>query len=206
MFERLLNFIFPKPKKVSRLEETTPGALLKKARLATDSPEPWIENIFMYKDPVIHDLVWQLKFHRNKKVAKLFADIISDHLAENISDDETFSRNKTVIIPIPSSKTRMRKKGFNQTFLICNYLQTVPVCKNILVRKKHSLPQSHIKNRGARLENIRGCFSVQNTDDLKNKNIILLDDVTTTGATLREARNALKKHGAKTVTAITIAH
>lgn len=206
MFEKLLTLLFPTPSSVAKLESLTPAALFSKAGRAPRSHETWIESIFSYKDPLVHDLIWQLKFHRNTKVAKLFADTLTDHIAETISDTELFSRKQAVLIPIPSSKKRMKEKGFNQTFLVCDYLGTIPIRKDILIRTKHTPPQSRIKDKTERLKNSKNCFAVKKNADLVNKHIILFDDVTTTGATLSEARKTLLSSGAKNVTAITIAH
>jgi len=66
--------------------------------------------------------------------------------------------------------------------------------------------QAQIENRQKRIKNIIGSFAVKNKDIIKNRNIILIDDVTTTGATLNEAKKVLREAGAKKIIAFTIAH
>ena len=85
---------------------------------------------------------------------------------------------------------------------------------NILIKPKETEHQARIGNRAKRLKNIIGCFAIKsdkqnttkNIDRIKGKNIILIDDITTTGATLNEARKILKKAGARKVIAFTVAH
>ena len=82
--------------------------------------------------------------------------------------------------------------------------------KDFLIKPKETEHQARIENRKERLKNIQGSFAVKNTanniNSIKNKNIILIDDITTTGATLAEARKVLKQAGARKVIAFTVAH
>ena len=77
---------------------------------------------------------------------------------------------------------------------------------NALEKIRHTAPQSSIKNRALRLQNLSGCFSIPHPEKVRGKNIILIDDVTTTGSTLAEARSVLLSAGARSVHAIAIAH
>ena len=77
---------------------------------------------------------------------------------------------------------------------------------NILIKIKETEHQANIKERKDRLKNLSGSFSVKNAEMIKSRNIILIDDVITTGATLSEARKTLKQFGAKKIIAFTVAH
>lgn len=106
-----------------------------------------------------------------------------------------FSDN--LIMPVPLSKKRLRWRGFNQAELLARKVSARYGLKldNInLIRVKHKPPQAKL-NEINRLKNIKGCFSWQG-GDLNKKNIILIDDVVTTGATLNECAKALKAAGA----------
>lgn len=113
-----------------------------------------------------------------------------------------------IVIPIPLSKKRFKERGFNQSELIAqnfaNYFG-FKFEKNVLYRNKHSKPQSAINDFNLRKQNVFNCFAVLNKDLIKNKNIILIDDVLTSGATLGEAVKVLKKSGAKFVLALVVA-
>lgn len=206
MLHTLIDFLFPRPRKTRALETLSPAALVEKARTSPPPPEPWIESMFDYRDQTVRELIWECKFKKNKKAAKLFADLLQERLVADIADRELFFKTRSIIIPIPSPRSRRNKKGFNQTELIANYLTGLPVRKDILARSRSAQPQSRIKNRAERLQNVVGTFHVAKPSAVKNNMFILLDDVTTTGATLREAHKMLLESGAQEVTAVTVAH
>jgi len=116
------------------------------------------------------------------------------------------------IIPIPLHSKRMRWRGFNQSLLLAEYIGKnitpgikVPILSDALYRNKNTSSQMKIKNYQKRKENIFNAFSVINKKAVERKNIFLIDDIATTGATLFECASILKKAGAKKVFAIVIA-
>ena len=176
--------------------------------------EKWIFPLYDYRHPTIKKSVWLLKYKGKKRLAKVFAEIIYGRIIEELTDLLVFENfQKPILIPIPLAQKRERERGFNQAVLICQKLMeldkntgTFKLAKNVLIKPKDGIHQAKIENRSERLKNIVGCFSVKNSERIKNKNIILIDDVTTTGATLKEARKILKQNGAKKIIAFTIAH
>jgi ComF family protein len=121
-----------------------------------------------------------------------------------------------VIIPVPLHIRRLRWRGFNQSELLAHYLGKnilpnleIPVLGNILIRNRYTKPQMHIRNRQERLTNLKDAFifndNLFKNDIIKEKNIFLVDDVITTGSTLIECAQVLKKAGAKKVYAIVLA-
>jgi len=111
-----------------------------------------------------------------------------------------------LIIPVPLHPRRLRWRGFNQSELLANYIGenltpglVIPILKNILIRKKDTAPQMQVKNYKDRRENIRNAFAVQNPSGILNKNILLIDDIATTGSTLFECARVLKESGAKKI-------
>jgi len=80
------------------------------------------------------------------------------------------------------------------------------LANNILIKPKETEHQARIRDRRERLKNIAGSFAVKNNEKIKGKNIILIDDILTTGATLSEAKKVLKQAGARKVIAFTVAH
>lgn len=142
------------------------------------------------------NLIRELKFKRNKKIAKFLADLLASYLKKlplAFADYE--------ILAVPLSATRQRERGFNQAELIAEELSplvSVPILQGGLTRTKHSTPQSEIRGRKDRLRNVAGAFSAD-TELVSGKNIILLDDVITSGATMFEAARALKSAGAERI-------
>ena len=112
-------------------------------------------------------------------------------------------------VPIPLHPSRYRHRGFNQAEVIAHSFGKrleIPVDTNILIRTKKTIPQVEMKDREKRLANMKDVFSFNNSQLVtRNSRIFLVDDVFTTGATLRSAASVLKHEGAKFVWGITIA-
>jgi len=116
-----------------------------------------------------------------------------------------------IIIPIPLHTRRLRWRGFNQSFLLARHLSTnllpqfeIPL-KECLVRNRYTSPQMEIKDYHSRKQNLADAFSMAAKEKVKNKTILLVDDVATTGSTIFECAKVLKKAGAKEVFAIVVA-
>jgi len=109
-------------------------------------------------------------------------------------------------MPIPLHKRRLRWRGFNQAEKIAKILSdklNIPLVNNKLIRIKYNQPQAKI-NSQKRKNNIIGCFQY-NGESLEEKNIILVDDVVTSGSTLNECAKVLKEKGAQEVWGICVA-
>ncbi len=154
-----------------------------------------------YKEPITRTLIHRLKFARDRDAAKPLAQLLIQHITETNMDYRTCE-----IIPIPLSKRRERSRGFNQSELIAKHISDklkIPLNK-LLLRTRHSSPQSETNDADERAINVKGAFDVRSMQ-LCPKKIILLDDVTTSGATFREAATTLKKAGARTIYAVAVA-
>lgn len=177
--------------------------------------EEWIFPIFDYRHPYTKKALWFLKYKKGRKFAEIFAEILYGKILEELSELSLMENFRDpVLIPIPLSKQRHRERGYNQAELIAKGLAFLDKGENfqlrtdILIKSKDTPHQTQIKNRSKRLENVIGTFMVQTGKEelIKNKNIILIDDILTTGATLTEAKKILRKSGARKVIAFTVAH
>lgn len=119
-----------------------------------------------------------------------------------------------LIIPVPLHKRRLRWRGYNQSALLANQVAKsiapgleIPVAENVIFRSRHTPPQMKIKKLSQRVENVSGAFALfplpQNF--LKGKNILLVDDVCTTGSTLFECAKVLSAKRPKSISAIVLA-
>jgi competence protein ComFC len=169
--------------------------------------------LFNYKNAIIKKALWSLKYKNNKEVGKIFARILYDKILEELSDEKLFSNfQNPLLIPIPLSKKRLKTRGFNQSEIIAQEMSVLDnsnsftFTKDVLYKIKDTPSQVSIKDKEKRLRNLHGCFSVNSDKNIKDKNIILIDDITTTGATIAEAKKILLSAGAKKVIAFTIAH
>lgn len=183
--------------------------------LAERESAKWIFPIFDYRHPPVKKALWLLKYKNKKGFAPTFAEILYGNILEELSDLSVMENFKNAImIPIPLSKKRYRERGYNQAELLCKELVKLDnginfkLESNILIKPKDTEHQARIKNRSERLKNIIGSFSItyQGEPLVKGRNIILIDDILTTGATLTEAKKVLKKAGARKIIAFTVAH
>jgi len=173
----------------------------------------WIFSFFDYRHPPIKKAVWFLKYKGRRGLAGVCAEVMYGRILEELADLSVMENfHNPILIPIPLSQKRRRERGFNQAELICNELvkldnnENYRLERNILIKPRDTKHQAHIENRTERLRNVVGSFFVKNIEQIKSRNIILIDDVTTTGATLEEAKKILKQNGAKKIIAFTIAH
>ncbi len=114
--------------------------------------------------------------------------------------------NDNLVVPVPLSKKRLRWRGFNQAELLAQRVAGkygLALDNNSLVRIKHKKPQAKL-DEIHRLENIKNCFEWQGSK-INKKNIILIDDVVTTGSTLNECAKVLKASGAGEVWGLVVA-
>lgn len=166
--------------------------------------------IFAYQHPVVKHAIHLLKYRGGKILARDLAKLLHQHL--NLEQNS----EKFLVIPIPSSKNREKKRGYNQARELARELvklapDKLKLAENILIKTRETVSQVKTKNREARLKNLQGAFAIlenQNQimrEKITNQQIILLDDVITTGATMQEARKVLLQAGARNVLALSLA-
>lgn len=113
-----------------------------------------------------------------------------------------------LLVPVPLHQKRYKTRGFNQAELIAKHLSQlwhIPYDATVLKRVRNTRPQVELKKKD-RQSNIKGAFEVCDSKKVKDRKIVLVDDVFTTGATLTECARVLKKKKASTIWVFTIAH
>lgn len=159
---------------------------------------------FPYTEPA-KSLVVKLKYKKLHSLANTMMQLLITDLEER----GIVPNKNWVVIPVPLHPFRKMERGFNQSELLAKPLAKhfgLEYYHNVLERIRNTTPQIKLK-RGKRLENVRGAFEVRQNKQhfLNEKSVILVDDVFTTGATLRECAKALKKSKVSWVCAITFA-
>ncbi len=157
--------------------------------------------IFEYKK-IIRKLLLRYKFSSKSYISNFWANIILN----NKKIDEIF-KIYDIIIPVPMDKQKRLERGYNQTELITNIISKynkILVENKVLFKDKKTKTQSTLSLE-ERYENIKNAFKIKNINKIKNKQIILFDDIYTTGATVNEISKKLKKSGAKKVLVLVIA-
>jgi ComF family protein len=115
--------------------------------------------------------------------------------------------NAEAIIPVPMHRVRLRERGMNQSLLLAEELSSeleLPVLSGALVRTRYTKQQTTLA-RKKRRDNVAGAFKVTDIAAIKGKRLLLVDDVTTTGATLEECAKTLTDSGALAVYCLTAA-
>ena len=151
---------------------------------------------------IIKDSVRRYKFFNKACYYRTFAKLLSDKVKR-----VTMLPNFDIIMSVPLYKQREFDRGYNQAYLISKVLSKeihIPEYSKLLERIKNTDAQSLLA-KDRRAENIKNAFRVKNPDRIKDKNILLVDDIFTTGSTIDECCKVLKASGAKSVVAAVIA-
>ncbi|HEY9583522.1 MAG TPA: hypothetical protein VJI66_00990 [Candidatus Paceibacterota bacterium] len=196
----IIDFIFPPSHLELELRLLSRQSALESLPRAGKPEFPFISAIFDYKSDLVKEMIWQIKYKKNKHAIRCAAYALQSRLQDN-----------TMLIPIPISRKRRRERGYNQCELIVDEMIKInPNLKkdsNLLMRTRH-IDKQTFKNRKERIENIKNIFEVASAlSAIENQEkIAIIDDVTTTGSTLREAKDALFKAGFTNVETLAVAH
>jgi ComF family protein len=145
--------------------------------------------------------VHEAKFHHNLHAITLLGVLFKVYL------DGLPKREASIIVPIPLAPARLRMRGYNQVHEIVKSveLRSVAIDTTSLVRTRNTKPQSELPKE-ARERNIAGAFTVKYPERITKCHVILVDDVATTGATMRAAKAALLLHHPASIKCIALAH
>lgn len=146
---------------------------------------------------VLKDLIHQMKYHRQRSLARTFGRYMAQTLP--------YIAETTLVIPIPTATKRIRQRGFDQAALIAQTFATQRQLPLHPLLYRTSSVDLVGKSRPQRIEAMAKSLGISHAEQLKGKNIILIDDVLTTGATLEAAAALLRQHGVKHVDAAIVA-
>jgi ComF family protein len=150
-------------------------------------------------DGVVRNLIHGLKYDSLTKLAPYIAELIY-HEHKNLS-------NYDYIVPVPLHRIKKKERGFNQSELITKFLCIYSGCRyhtNLVKRIRYTETQT-LKSHNERMKNLNLAFSLNEKADFKNKKILLIDDVITTGSTINMIAQLLKNKGCKKVDALCFA-
>lgn len=153
-----------------------------------------------YYGGVLKDLILKFKYKSNFTAGDILTEFLEEYIIKN------FEYKDYIITYIPLSKKSKKARGFNQCEYIAKKIAgdlSIEVLE-VLIKLKETKEQKKLK-KDDRYENIKNAFEVKKGINVRSFRIILIDDVTTTGATLQEACKLLKKFGVKEIKLLTLA-
>lgn len=160
-----------------------------------------------YHDPRVTGLIWELKYKANPHALTLAGALLSEEVL-GIAQEEL---GTLLLLPIPMHAERRRERGYNQTELLCEAILkelrkglNIEYAPRVLERVKNAAPQQTLA-RHTRLRNVTNSMRVVDQEKVRGRVCVVVDDVSTTGATLTEAARALKKAGVKKVYLLALA-
>lgn len=170
--------------------------------------------LFDYKNPLVKKAIWALKYDRQSALGRYFGTALYREFFKQLTRGGKLANEAIILLPIPAGRKALATRGYNHAAIIA---QTIAKCgmadhlqirmeQAILYKKRQNAQQAHARAKEEREENVRDIFGIRDGEKLRGKTVILIDDVITTGATMREARRTVKAWGPKRVLAIAVAH
>lgn len=151
-------------------------------------------------DGVIRQAILQLKYKSVRALAAPLAELLNDYLV-------TYPLPGEILVPVPLHPKRLRERGYNQSFLLAKELSKlaeIPVVEDCLTRERYTSPQVRTSTVTERQSNMSGAFACSD-QRVQGKQVLLIDDVSTSGATLDACAGALKTTEAKSVWGLVLA-
>lgn len=198
----LWDALFPKRPDALVVESLSPRDLID---LSVLRKVDGITALLPFADARVRASVHELKYHRNEYALELLAAVLHTYIVQ-------YADEQLVLLPVPLGARRRRKRGYNQVELVagCALRGTaIRMETDVLIRTKDTKPQTTLA-RKERLSNVAEAFGVSDESFarrmLESRHIMILDDVTTTGATLKAAKAALSPLSPRSITCIALAH
>ena len=151
-------------------------------------------------DGAMRQAIHQLKYRNLRALAVPLAELLNDYLVANPVPGD-------ILVPVPLHKKRLRERGYNQSSLLAKELgklNGLPVVDDCLIRQRHALPQARTSTVDERRSNVADAFTCRDNKP-QGKQVVLIDDVSTSGATFDACAAALKAAGATSVWGLALA-
>lgn len=161
------------------------------------------EHIYLFQyDGEVRDAILNYKFNEKSYIYRTFLEFIKNN--EKIC---TQIKKYDIIMPIPISKKRMKKRGYNQSEIIAKNIAkmfNMEYKENVLVKIKDNKPQSELRQND-RTNNVKGVYKIKELKQIYKKKVLLVDDIFTTGSTVNECTKVLKENNVNGVGIFTLA-
>jgi ComF family protein len=153
-------------------------------------------------ESVLHDVIHVFKYKGKVTIGEILGKIMADHVYPGFA-----MADYALIVPVPLHPKRLRERGFNQAVILAREIsKKVSIPLDYLTLRRHVFTEPQVSlGKEQRTANVRGAFAVKNTRKIEGRRIILVDDVYTTGSTIKECAAELLRCGAAEVAALTLA-
>jgi len=176
-------------------EQTEDFSTCSKCRRKTVLNNVWVAADY---DGTVKDLVQGFKYERQRASARPLAELMDKALP--------FAEPSTIVTHVPTATNRIRTRGYDHALLLAQKIASLRSLKHRTLLGRLGQSQQMGASRKTRLEQTEKSFIAVKPRKIKSAHILLVDDILTTGSTLRSAAQELKKAGAKTVTAVVVGH
>ncbi len=156
---------------------------------------------FLYENK-LREAIHRFKFGGETDLAKFFGKEITECVSKEFGDVKF-----DIVTCVPQTKLKRRKRGYNQSALLAKEIAkqlSLPFDELLLIKTRETADQHNLKGK-ERIKNLKDAFAADKPDSVRDKTILLVDDIKTTGTTLNECRKTLLKAGAGAVCCATIA-
>ena len=206
----LLETAFPKKKYSAAVERRGVAAVIRQRKVIQTRGHL---ALLSYNNTSVKHFLYAIKYERHKESIMVAADMLRSYICDEIQEMETIQRMQYVLCTIPITEERKMNDGYNHLYTVLDAFHThfpditppVQDKRGLLVWTRPVSRQSRLQNRLDRHQNVRGALSTTNPL-FSNTIYFVIDDITTTGATLTEARRVLLANGARTVITLALAH
>jgi len=200
LIKEIADFLFPKTSAEAALENLSAHSLRERY-----APSDILAGyaLFSYRDPLIRSLIWQMK-RGDRHAMSLFVPFLEEVIQSIAEDARLLYGRPVLVVPIPLHPKRERERGGNQVSILLDMLPRSSLwrLREILRRTRYTRPQRGLP-RFLRMHNVKGSMEAGRVD--ADTLYILVDDVVTTGSTLKEGVRALKEKGAEHIHTIALA-
>jgi len=151
---------------------------------------------------IVQNMLHQLKYKKRREIGEVLGEIAGRKFL-----DSPLFMVPDIIIPVPVHPEKVRRRGYNQSSVFgmaVGQVIGVPLSDHVLIKDKETTSQTG-KSRTDRVVNVEEVFVLKRPDEINGRNVLLVDDVVTTGATLEACCLKLKESGAKSLSILTIA-
>ena len=220
----IIEAIFPVPKAEQWIFDAQKDDIFKILPRAYKSPTAESFSIFSYKDEKVWRMIWSIKYKKSKQASALAGFALHRFIKTFTQVVPTTTKSSVInpniiVVPMPVSRQRRRERGFNQCELLTAEIakleletgenNKIKIVNNLLVRTRHTSRQT-LKDKSHRLKNAQELFSVNegviDQNLFKDTTFIIIDDVVTTGSTMKEAILTMRKVGFANTWGLSVAH